>query len=94
MTPQENAQRIVDNYIQHGLGDPRKSDDYAVVVAVAYLDLIETVTSVIKPGSLICGHDCPACGNPILDCTCQDAEEVCDVCGNFVGDCDCDFDEE
>ena len=38
MTACEHAQRIVDNYTSHGLGDPRKSTDHAVAVAVAFLD--------------------------------------------------------
>lgn len=40
MTPKEHAQRIVDNYTRHGLGDPRKSTDHAVATAVAILDIM------------------------------------------------------
>ena len=39
MTPHEHAKRIVENYIQVGLGDPHQSTDHAVATAVAYLDL-------------------------------------------------------
>jgi hypothetical protein len=39
VTPHEHAKRIVENYIQVGLGDPHQSTDHAVATAVAYLDL-------------------------------------------------------
>ena len=34
MTPIEHARRTIDNYVSHGIGDPSKSDDPAVAMAV------------------------------------------------------------
>ena len=39
MTPYEHAKRIVEIYVESGLGDPHQSTDHAVSVSVAYLDL-------------------------------------------------------
>lgn len=41
LTARQHAQRIIDNYLSHGLGDPKRSDDHAVAAAVGYQDLYE-----------------------------------------------------
>jgi predicted ATP-dependent protease len=40
-SPSEHAKAIIDNYTRNKLGDPKQSDDHAVAVSVAYLDLLE-----------------------------------------------------